>query len=116
MNISALGTCLGTVAPFYNLALVLIVVALFIKLFRVPVGKTFAEPWKLLFAALVIYIIEEALTVGFTLGLVVFPRWLFPLFEMTMIILFIYMLLIQKENLKLPVNKGANKLKKKNRK
>ena len=94
------GICLGAVAPYYNLVLVVIVVLLFIKLLRTPAKKIFVKPWKFLFAALLIYILEEILTVAEGLSSISFPGWIFPMLEMAMIILFTYMLLIQKEHVK----------------
>jgi hypothetical protein len=92
--------CLGIVAPYYNLALVVAAVLLFIHLFRTPYKKTFIKPWKLVFAALLVFVVEEIVTV-LTMANVI-PRYnlLFPLLEMIIITLFIYALLLQKESLK----------------
>ena len=88
--------CVGYIAPFYNLALVLIVVFMFIKLFLTPNKKIYLKPWKMLFYALLIYVFEEILTVldasGFAINILVYP-----VLEMAIITCFIYMLLIQKE-------------------
>ncbi len=88
--------CLGYVAPFYNLALAIIVLLLFIKLFLSPNKKIYVEPWKWLFYAFLIYILEELLTVfdasGISVNLLVYP-----MLETLIISCFIYMLLLQRE-------------------
>lgn len=94
-----LTACLGIVAPYYNLVLVLIVVALFIGLFRTK-NEKINKPWKFLFIAVLIYILEEILTVLRAAGLPSLPRVFNGLFEMCMLSLFIYTLLLQKEAVK----------------
>lgn len=89
--------CLGLVAPYYNLALVIIVVILFIKLFSLKNKNIYLKPWKLLFFAIIVYIIEEFVTVLESLNVITVSELLFPLFEMVMIVSFIYMILLQKE-------------------
>jgi len=98
----ALAICLGRVAPFYNLVLVFIVLILFIKLFSIKNKKVFLKPWKFIFLAVIIYVVEEGLTVLIDVGLVdtKLSVLLFPLMEMVMLVLFIYMLLLQKEHIK----------------
>lgn len=93
--------CIGIAAPYYNLAFVIIVVVLFIKLLSIKNHKLYLKPWKLIFAALCIYIVEEIMTILEGAGLIVIPSVLFPIFEMGMISLFIYALLLQREHLKL---------------
>lgn len=91
---------IGIAAPYYSLALVVILVVLFIYLFRIPSkGKVYDEPWKFLFFGLVIFIIEEIMTVLGFQGIIEFPRVLFAFFELAMIGSFIYMCLLQKEHL-----------------
>ena len=92
--------CLGLVAPYYNLVLVAIVIALFIKLFMQHKKGIYTVPWYFLFIALMIYVIEESMTVMASAGFIEVPRLLFPIFEMLMISLFIYMLLLQKQYVK----------------
>jgi len=92
-----LGICIGAIAPYYNIILVIIVTILFLKLFRTPTKKIFVMPWKFLFAAIIIYIMEEIFTIAEGRNAIMLPGWLFPFFEMIMIILFIYMFLLQKE-------------------
>jgi len=100
MVTSTVGYCLGNVAPYYNLVLVLIVIALFIKLFKTPSKKTYLMPWKFLFAAVLVYVGEEILTVLYMANMIQVPKITWPLFEAVIITLFIYVLLLQKENVK----------------
>lgn len=97
-----LWSALGLVAPYYNLILVLILLYLFLKLFATPVKNkdVFHKPWALIFVALIIYIIEETLTILRTEGLLNIPIHINGFFELGIIILFIYTLLIQKDMLK----------------
>jgi len=91
--------CLGFVAPFYNLALVVVVVLMMIKVLRTPSKKVYVEPWKWLFYAILIFILEEILTVfdasGYNINDLVYP-----LLETLIISCFIYMLLLQREYVK----------------
>lgn len=104
------GESLGTVAPYYNLVLVLVVLIMFFKLFSIYNKKIFLLPWKLLFFAVAVYILEEMLTVFNNAGIVNTPRILNAVFEFVIITIFIYMLLIQKEYLE---KKHGRKLMKK---
>jgi hypothetical protein len=94
-----LPTCIGLVTPYYNMVLVIIVILLFIKLFRTPNKKIFLLPWKFLFIAILIYVIEQILTIIEITKGIIFPPIIFPIFETIIITLFIYMLLIQKEHI-----------------
>ncbi|MBI4440330.1 hypothetical protein HY638_05140 [Candidatus Woesearchaeota archaeon] len=93
------GYCLGDVAPYYNLILVLVVGFMFLRLFSMQNKGVYLKPWKLLFAALCVYIIEEFLTVFNAIGIANVPRIMNAVLEMIMVILFIYILLLQKEYL-----------------
>jgi len=92
-----LGNCLGMVAPYYNLALVLIVLIMFFRLFRMHNKKIFLLPWKLLFVAVTIYIVEELLTVLTMADIFYVPRIMNGVFEFVIITIFIYLLLKQRE-------------------
>ena len=92
--------CIGAAAPYYNMILVIILVPLMIKLLNIKNKKLDLKPWRLLAAALGIYIIEEILTILNGLGITNTPKILPPIFEFVIITLFIYMLLAQKEDLK----------------
>lgn len=95
-----LAICLGKVAPLYSLALVVVVAILFLKLFSMPRKKVFIKPWRLLFFAIIIYVIEE-ITYILESSLIIYPpQIVYPIYEMAIITLFIYMLLLQKEHVK----------------
>ncbi len=95
-----LGLCAGLIAPYYNLVLATIVVYLFIKLFQIKKPKGYILPWKYLFVAFSLFIIETIMTILSALGKISFPHIIFPIFEMSIIYLFIYSLLLQREKLK----------------
>jgi uncharacterized membrane protein len=90
-------------APYYNLALVVIVLVLFIRLFRTrPTGlDIFMKPWYVLFAVIMVYIVEEVTTVLRAAGLIPLENvYINGFFELIIVSLLIYMMLIQKEHLK----------------
>jgi len=92
------GVALGMIAPYYNLAMVVVVVALFIALFRTePKARVFLFPWKLLFFAVIVYIVEEVLTILRAIGIIDIPIHINALFELVVIAVFIYTLLLQQE-------------------
>ncbi|MBI2128674.1 hypothetical protein HYU07_00395 [Candidatus Woesearchaeota archaeon] len=91
---------IALVAPLYNLAFVTILLVLFYNLFRIPNKLIFQKPWQLLFIVVLIFVVEEIMTVLRSLGVFSFPSFIFPIFEMVMIALFIYMVLLQKEYVK----------------
>jgi len=74
-------------------------ILLFIKLFMMPRKKTFILPWQVLFAALLVYVCEEILTVLNMASIIIVPKVVFPLLETIIITLFIYVLLLQKESI-----------------
>jgi len=93
-----LGVALGTIAPYYNLAMVVAVIWLFIALFKTPPkAKVFLFPWKLLFFAVIVFVIEEVLTVTRSAGVIDIPIHINAFFELVIISVFIYALLLQKE-------------------
>jgi heme A synthase len=93
-----LGVALGMIAPYYNLALVIVLLLLFRALFRTEQKtKVFLFPWKLLFFAVMIFIIEEALTILRSTGIIDIPVHINAFFELVIISAFIYSLLLQKE-------------------
>lgn len=95
------GVALGMIAPYYNLAMVAVVVGLFIALFKTePKAKVFLFPWKLLFFAVIVYILEEVVTILRAVGAIDIPIHINGLFELVVIIVFIYTLLLQKEYVK----------------
>ena len=94
---STLAECLGSVAPCYNLVLVVIVIILFIQLFKLQKKGVYIFPWKLLFYGILIFVAETVLTILEGLGIISINNLIAPLMEMTIISLFIYMLLLQRE-------------------
>lgn len=96
-----LGVAAGMVAPYYNLALVVVVIWLFVALFKIePKAKVFLFPWKLLFFALLVFVVEEVLTVLRSAGVIDIPIHINAFFELVIIAVFIYALLLQKEYVK----------------
>ena len=98
----SLAVSLAQAAPLYNLGLVVIALILFCKLFTSGVRSTkiYLMPWKLLFVGLVIFIIEEALTILRSLDYINIPIHINGFFEVLIISTFIYALLLQKEHVK----------------
>ena len=91
---------LGIAAPYYNLLMVAIVIILFAYLINVPNKKLYHKPWWFLFFALVVFIIEEAITTVKIAGGFEFSTGiLFSVLETIIVALFIYMLLLQREYL-----------------
>ena len=97
----ALAECLNLVGGFYNMILVIIVIVLFISFLRKGSNRIiYMKPWKLLFFAICVYVIEEISQLLLNVFGVPIPKILFPIYEMIMITTFIYMLLMQKEYMK----------------
>lgn len=92
---------LGSIAPYYNLAFALISLYLFLKLLNTKATskKIFLLPWKLILVALLVFMIEEITTVLRAWGLISIPVHINGFFELVIISLFIYTLLIQKQYL-----------------
>ncbi len=95
-----IGVFLTTWAPRLNLLLVVYVVYLFVKLVtRKSDEHIYIMPWKLLFIAISIYIVEQSLTVLRMLDIVSYPHLLINgIFEIGIITTFIYALLLQREH------------------
>ncbi len=93
---------LGMIAPWYNLGFVIIALYLFYVMFTTPLKnkKVYLTPWKLLFWALMIFVVEEALTILRQAQLIDIPRHINGFFELAIISLFIYMLLLQRQHAK----------------
>ena len=92
---------LGMAAPYYNLVFALIAGYLFLKLLKTKATskKVFLLPWKLILIALLVFMVEEIITVLRALGYISIPVHINGFFELIIISLFIYTLLIQKEYL-----------------
>ena len=107
-----IGIFLSAWAPILNLLLVVIVVTLFIRLFmRKADEHVYTTPWKLLFVGILIFIVEEGMTVlstpvlkdgvmvGRSIGSWTYSHLLINgFFEIGIITTFIYMLLLQREH------------------
>ena len=98
----SLETSLAQAAPIYNLGFVIIIILLFIKLFQTPIKdrRVYLKPWKIIFFAIIVFIVEEGLTVLRMADIITPPIYTYGLFEILIICTFIYMLLLQKERLK----------------
>jgi len=99
----SLGLSIGEVAPLYNLGLVIIALILFVTLFTTKVKdkRVYLMPWKLLFFGVLIFVVEEVMTVLRMMEIVNIPRHINGFFELIIICTFIYMLLLQREHVKL---------------
>lgn len=87
----------GRVAPYYNLVLVIVAGGLFLYLFcMAKKAPLFVRPWKILFVALMVFIIEEGLTIARAASLVYIPVHINGFFELLIVVLFVYALLLQK--------------------
>jgi len=96
-----LGEAIAQVAPLYNLGLVIIAIVLFIVLFRYESSRfAYRKPWVLLFIAIIIFVVETAMTILRGAGLLAFHPAIFGAFEFVIISLFIYTLLLQKQFIK----------------
>ena len=97
-----LAQSVAAAAPLYNLGLVVILVILFLKLFTTPVRdrRVYLLPWKLLFFALLVFVVEEVLTVMRGAGIINIPIHINGFFELIIICMFIYTLLLQREHMK----------------
>ena len=100
---------LTVAAPYFNLVLVLIVVYLFIKLFRTRPASSdiYVKPWYFLFSAIVVYIVEEVTTVLRAADLLKVDVYINGYFELIIISLVIYTLLLQQEHIKEPHHLSA---------
>lgn len=92
---------LAIAAPYYNLALVVIVLFLFGKLFSTKImnKKVYLAPWYYICVAVLIFIVEEVLTVLRQARVIDIPFYINGFFELAIISLFIYTLLLQKEHI-----------------
>ncbi|MBI4453172.1 hypothetical protein HY636_00850 [Candidatus Woesearchaeota archaeon] len=89
--------CLTKVAPLYNLALVVIVIIMFLKLFMTPNKERYTKPWALIFAGILIFVLEEVFTILRHSQIFILPTYVNGIFEITIISLFIYAMLLQRE-------------------
>ena len=97
---SSISTCLQIIAPFYNLALVVVLIVLFVILFTLKSKGIFIKPWRYIFIALLVYVVEESIYILESLKIIPINVLIYPLLELVIITLFIYMLLIQRQRIK----------------
>ena len=104
----AVTDALAVAAPIYNLGFVVIAIILFVVLFKTHPKhkKVYLVPWALIFTALLIFVTEELLTIVRQVGLLNIPAHINGYFELVMISLFIYALLLQKEHVGKHFKKG----------
>ncbi len=95
-----LALALGRAAPIYNLGLAVAVILLFVRLFRTPpvFRNIYLKPWKIIFVAFGIFILEEVITILRQAGIINIPVHINGFFELAIIAVFIYTLLLQKEH------------------
>ncbi len=96
----SLSEAFNIAAPYYNLALVAIVLYLFFRLFTLKNKGPSLRPWKLVFFGVLIFIVEEIFTILRSAGVITIGRHINGFFELAIVILFIYTLLEQKELLR----------------
>lgn len=89
--------CLTKVAPLYNLALVIVVIIMFITLFRTQSKTRYIKPWALIFAGILVFVLEEVFTVLRHSQIFILPTYFNGIFEIIIISLFIYAMLLQRE-------------------
>jgi len=88
-------SCLNTISIYYNIALLIVAVPIFIKLFTIKSKKFYMKPWIFLFIGGAAYLVEEIIIAlsgkmdirGYVPGIV----------ALIIITSFIYMVLLQKE-------------------
>lgn len=95
----AIELSLTEVAPMYNLVLVIIATVLFIKLFALPKKdrRAYTKPWIYIFIGMMLFLIITILTILRMQGIIDIPIHINGFFELVIIILFIYSLLLQEE-------------------
>jgi len=93
---------IAQVAPYYNLLFVVIAVYLFIQLFKTyqPGGKVFLKPWIYICLAMTLFVLETLITILRSADLLLITQHINGYFELAIIILFIYAVLLQKEYIK----------------
>ncbi len=92
---------LGWIAPFYNLFLTAIVAYLFYGLYqtRTKGKKVYLEPWKYMAFALGVFVVEIITTILRSAQVLDLPYYINGYFELAIISLFIYALLLQKQHM-----------------
>lgn len=92
-----LGEALTIVAPYYNMVLVIIALFFFAKLFFEAKPTAYLKPWKVMLAATLVFIVEEVITILRQAEVINVPFHVNGFFELVIVSLIIYLLLLQKE-------------------
>ena len=92
-----LSTAIALAAPYYNLALFLIAIILFVRLIPRATKRTYIVPWNILFIATIVFLIEQTLTILRQLGLLYSPVHINGFFQLVIASLLVYLLFLQKE-------------------
>jgi hypothetical protein len=91
---------MNVAAPIYNLALVVIVLVLFIRLFRTKASiPVYMRPWYYMFGVICVFILEEVITVLRNTGVLQIEAYINGFFELVIVSLIIYLLLLQREHI-----------------
>ena len=93
---TSLQLAIAQVAPLYNIAFVIIILFLFAVLFSRRNKRAYLKPWRILYFAIVLFIIEQSLVILSQQNIMHSPDLLFPIIELIIITSFIYMVLDQK--------------------
>lgn len=96
----SLAVSAGQIGPMYNIVLSGIALYLIYTILQKESRRNFVRPWKFLAFAISVFIIESFFTLLVFFGITLIPRWMNAVFELFMVIAFIYMLLIQIEHVK----------------
>ncbi|RLE45888.1 hypothetical protein DRJ22_03370 [Candidatus Woesearchaeota archaeon] len=97
------GEAITLTAPLYNLAFILIALFLFAKLFKTPIHdrRVYQKPWKLIFFAMILFFIEETIItirMLFPATIDYLPLSLDGFFELVMLMVILYTILLQYEH------------------
>ena len=96
------------VGPVYNLVLVVVAFVLFVRLFRTEGHiDVYLTPWKLVFAGVCIFVLETLITIvslQVSVETNFFTRHFNGFLELGIVTLFLYALLLQREQLKSGTN------------
>ncbi len=88
------------VAPWYNLAMILVGLYLFFILSKIKSNSINLTPWKFVFAALGVGLIEEITIVLRSSGIISVPVHINGFFEVIIICLLLYTLFLKRKILK----------------
>jgi len=95
---SVITNSIALAAPYYNLILFAIAIILFLKLIPNATRRMYALPWNVLFVAVIVFLIEQLLSVLRQTGIVYSPVHINGFFQLVIASLLVYCLLIQKEH------------------